>query len=289
MEVKFSRRQFGQAAIATTATAALGFLVNKTNAQQIPSGTILGVSLGLKGTDTDNLPVIVQSLNLANGQIQNVSIAPVSIQTGEQISGFTALQDGSLMIAVTPVSSSPKGADPVRLINLSATPPQSLNISGLNSQQKIAGFVQLNDGSVVALVVKKNGTPPARLYDINIQTGEIADKSRVSFPGNLRVSALTQCSNGTLYAVSFGESGAVTLIELSQNLKKPVDRVELKLNGASLNNGLKSLTCSSNNQLVAFGARRYVQPNSVYLVDESTGNLTSGIEFNAVQVTFLKT
>lgn len=276
MEHKFSRRQFGQAAVAAIATAASGLLADKTFAQSTET-MILGVNLALKDTASPDRRVLLQTLNVATREIKNLPSPNFSIKQGDQISGFTTLSNGDPLLAVTPVSTN----DPVLLVNL--TTLRTAPLPGLNRQQKVGGLIQASDGNLLALVLKKNGQSPINLYDINFQTGEITDKNRVSFP-NARVATLAQSSDGTLYAALLGDIGQVTLVQLDQTMKKVVERVELKIDNFLLDNGLQGLIFSpSTNQFFAFGSMRYQQPN-VYLVDQNTGALSLEIPFNAIQI-----
>jgi hypothetical protein len=281
METKFSRRQFGQAAIATTATAALSLLAGKTFAQQRPDVTILGVDLALKDAATPGRRVLLRSLNLATGQIQDLPSPNFSIDPGEQISGFTTLMSGEPFLAVTPVGGT-NARNPVVLVNL--TTLRTIPLPSLNRQQKVGGLVQARDGNLLVLVLKKNGRPPTKLYDVNVQTGKITDRSRIVFPSD-RVATLAQHPDGRLYAALLGDRGQVTLVELDRQTRRVVDRVRLKVDNKELNNGLQGLIYSpSTNQLFAFGARRYQHPFSVYLVDQNTGDLTLGTPFPAIQI-----
>lgn len=283
MEFKFSRRQFGQVAIASTATAAVGLVASKAFAQQRPNVTILGVNLGPKDTDAPSRPILLQSLNMATGQIQDLPSPNLSLRTGKQISGLTKLANGHPVLAVTPVASDDRGLNQVILVDLVTL--QSIPLPGLNRQEKLGGIVPSPDGNLLALVLKKNGRPPVRLYDINLQTGEILDRSRVAIPTQSRVATLTKSPEGTLYAVLLGDLGQGTLVELDQQTRRVVDRVKLKVNGKPLNNGIQGLVYVSSNQIFAFGSRRYQQPNSVYLIDQTTGDLTLETPFNALQIT----
>jgi hypothetical protein len=286
MEHKFSRRQFGQAAIAGIATAASGLLAGKTFAQS--TGTmIIGVNLGLKDTASPGRQVLLQTLNVDNGTITNLSSPDFRINPGEQISGFTILSSGDPILAVTTVSDKNKGNNPVVLVNLKTL--TTIPVNGLNRQLKIGGIVEEKTlpgtpANLLALVLKKNGQSPITLYDINVQTGEITDKSRIKFP-NSRVATLAQCSDGTLYSALLGDGGQVTPVKLDQQTKQVISQVELKIKNIPLNNGLQSLICSpANNQLYVLASDRYIQPNSVYLVDKNTGDLTLGIPFDAIQI-----
>ncbi|MEH2423434.1 MAG: hypothetical protein V7K48_21735 [Nostoc sp.] len=209
------------------------------------------------------------------------------IESNETLSGFTSLSDGTLAVAVTPVSTSTKEATPTRIIFLS-TPVKTLIISELKQNQQLGSLLGTNDGRLIGLVGNKNGTPPIRLVDINLETGEISFITKIKFPNDERVSNLAECPNGKLYTSLVGSDGDTTLVQLDSNQKKPIRLAQLKVNGQEWNNGLQSLVCSATGQLLAFGAMRYETPNAVYTIDKNSGNMTRLQDFDATQITLAR-
>ncbi|MBN3907210.1 MAG: hypothetical protein HWQ35_11790 [Nostoc sp. NMS1] len=311
MNHKLSRRQFGQLVLAGTVVSGLSYLTNKTLAQT-PSlnsslNNIIGIgSSSIITTDktvipevntteldstapnnlsTDIKPVglVLQSLTTGNNQLLADKSTPL-LEPNEILSGFTSLSDGTLVVAITPVTTSRRRATPTRITFL-GTPVKTLIVSGLKQNQQLGSLLGTNDGRLIGLVGKKNGTPPIVLVDINLQTGEISSISKVRFPNDERVSNLAECPDGKLYTSLVGFNGDTTLVQLDSNQKKPIRLAQLKVDDKEWNNGLQSLVCSATGQLLAFGAMRYETPNAVYSVDKNTGNMTRLQDFNATQIT----
>ncbi|MEH1903374.1 MAG: hypothetical protein V7L04_18660 [Nostoc sp.] len=209
------------------------------------------------------------------------------VDSDEILSGFTSLSDGTLVVAVTPVSTTKKQATPTRITFL-GTPVKTLIVSGLKKNQQLGSLLGTNDGRLIGLVGKKNGTPPIRLVDINLQTGEISLITKVKFPEDERVSNLAECPDGKLYTSLVGFDGSTTLVQLDSNQKNPIKLGQLKVNGEAWNNGLQSLVCSATGQLLAFGGMRYQTPNAVYSIDKNSGNMTRLQDFDAAQITLAR-
>ncbi|MEA5627727.1 hypothetical protein [Nostoc sp. UHCC 0251] len=209
------------------------------------------------------------------------------LESNETLSGFTSLSDGTLVVAATPISVGRKQATPTRITFLS-TPVKTLTVSGLKQNEQLGSLLGTNDGRLIGLVGKKNGTPPITLVDINLQTGKVSSISKIKFPNNERVSNLAQCPDGKLYTSLLGLKGDTTLMQLDSNQKNPIRLAQLKLNGQAWNNGLQSLVCSATGQLVGFGAMRYETPNAVYSIDKNSGNMTRLQDFDAAQITIAR-
>ncbi|MBN3939946.1 MAG: hypothetical protein V7L21_25625 [Nostoc sp.] len=311
MNYKLSRRQFGQLALAGTVVSGLGYLTKKALAET-PSLNIVGIgsspmvitdqtaitevnttelventALNSVSTDirTDIKPVglVLQSLVTGKAQVLTDKSTPL-LEPNEILSGFTSLSDGTLVVAITPVAISRREATPTRITFL-GTPVKTLIVSGLKQNQQLGSLLGTNDGRLIGLVGKKNGTPPIRLVDINLQTGEISSISKVKFLDDERVSNLAECPDGILYTSIVGAYGDTTLVQLDSNQKKPIRLGQLKVNGQAWNNGLQGLVCSATGQLLAFGAMRYETPNAVYIVDKNSGNMTRLQDFDTTQIT----
>ncbi|MEH2375668.1 hypothetical protein [Nostoc sp.] len=305
MSYKLSRRKFGQLALAGTLVSGLSYQTNKAFAQT-SSLKIIGIgSSPIISTDqtdspevnttelnsitpnnvaTDIKPVglVLQSLITGKAELLTNKSTPL-VESNETLSGFTSLSDGTLVVAITPVSTSRKQATPTRITFLS-TPVKTLIVSGLEQNQQLGSLLGTNDGRLIGLVGKNNGTPPIRLVDINLQTGEISFINKVKFPDDERVSNLAECPDGKLYTSLVESDGDTFLVQLDSNQKKPIRLGQLQVNGKAWNNGLQSLVCSGTGQLLAFGAMRYQTPNTVYSVDKNSGNMTPLEEFDATHI-----
>ncbi|MEH2077743.1 MAG: hypothetical protein V7K57_25640 [Nostoc sp.] len=315
MNYKFSRRHFGQLALAGTVASGLSYLGNKAFAQtpslNIPNLNIVGISsssiittdqtvvpeVNITESDDSTAPNIVptvikpvglvlQSLITGNSQVLGDKSTPL-LEPNEILSGFTSLSNGTLIVAITPVTTSRRQATPTRITFLD-TPVKTLIVSGLKRNQQLGSLLGTIDGRLIGLVGKKNGTPPIVLVDIDLQTGEISPISKVKFPNDERVINLAECPDGKLYTSLIGLNGDTTLVQLDSNQKKPIVLAQLKVDGKALNNGLQSLICSATGQLFAFGAMRYETPNVVYSVDKNSGNMTRLQDFDATQITLAR-
>ncbi len=318
-----TRRRFGQLALASTATvtgvAVFGSLAKKTSAQTAPSAPstiIYGLSSGPLTTNTTPSPVdapevtntnpsnttasipiglILQSVDVATGEILTVKtfqflgdgITPI-LQTNETVGGFAALADGTFVVTITPASGTQNETSPTRLTLLNQS-PINVPLSGLSVQEKLDSLVSTSDGGLLGLVLKKNSTPPVRLVDIDIKTGQITTSSKVTLPDNQRFSNLTQCQDGTIYTTTIGVQGDTTIVRLDQQQKQLIPLPALSVNGKPWNNGLQSLVCSATNQLLVFGALRYVTPNSIYSVNTNDGTLSAIAQFNVSKITMTPT
>jgi hypothetical protein len=307
MNYKVSRRRFGQLVLAGTVVSGLSYLTNKALAET-PSLNIVGIgsspivdidqtaitevnttelveNTALNSVSTDIKPVglVLQSLMTGKAQVLTDTSTPL-LEPNEILSGFTSLSDGTLVVAITPVALSRRQQTPTRITFL-GTSVKTLIVSGLKPNQQLGSLLGTNDGRLIGLVGKKNGTPPIRLVDINLQTGEISPISKVKFLDNERVSNLAECPDGILYTSIVGGYGETTLVQLDPNQKKPIRLGQLKVNGKAWNNGLQSLVCSTTGQLLAFGAMRYETPNAVFIVDKNSGNMTRLQDFDTAQIT----
>jgi hypothetical protein len=288
MNWKLTRRKFGQLAVASTTIAALGVLVNKTLAQT-PNTVILGARPNVVNTDDSSSPVsnttdnadetntpenpsispvqsiVVQSFNVATQEVKTVLTTPAVLLASEQFSGFASLKDGRLVVAATSFDTSKKARQTTRLIFLSDS-PTSVNISGLKKQEIVQSLTRLQDGSLAALVGKKNGRPPNRTVTIDPQTGEITDRDKLQ--GNIRVTIVAQCPDNNIYGISTERKGDTSLYAVEGKKRTP-----LTFQGSPWISGFSGLVCSQSNVLFALGGRRYEYPNYIHTIDKNTGNI----------------
>lgn len=298
MEYRLTRRRFGQLAIASTTVAGLSYVASKTLAQT-PGLAIVGVrpgsptsadtaatNLSIAAADTgeatespsNSQQLVVQSLDLSSARVQPGATSRVEFD--EEITGFTYLADGTLVAAVTPIRTSRRGNSPTRLKFLGTT-RSDVTVSGLGQQERLESLLGTTDGKLFGLVGRKNGTPPFRLVDVNLQTGSF--NVRLNLPEQ-RFSNLAQCPDGRIYTTTVEGSGATNLVQVDLEQGRTLNQVQLRFNDTFWNNGLASLICSSANQLIGFGAPRYVQPNAVYTVDPTTGAMARLRDFDVSKI-----
>ena len=272
MELKLSRRRFGQLAIASTATGALGYLANKTFAQtpNLTNLTLYGArSISAIGQG------LIQTLNVTSPAIDELT--RLTLQPGEKLSGFTFLKDDTLVLSFSAVLLGKKKDIDTRLVfigvsGVSSKP--SLNLSGLKKEETIDSLLGLRDGSLIALVIKKNGKPPVKVVEIDTSSGQVSVLDKIKLPKTDRFSTLAQCPDGTIYTTAVDRTGETTLVQLDLGEGKPNALAQLNLDNTTWNSGLNSLTCSSGGELLALAAPRYVTPLNVYNVNPSTGAMT---------------
>ncbi len=311
MNKRITRRRFGQIALATTTAAGLSYLSSKVYANTPKNLVIYGVRTGSIHTTasvigtvsntthgreprqniittatapaiTTSIDLMIDSLDLGTGQVQTQTQAGV-LQTNEALSGFTTLADGTLVVAITPIRGSENAADPTRLVTLGSS-PKSVNVLGLSKQEKLGSLEGTRDGGILGLVVRKNGTPPVRLVNINPQTGETTDTG-ILLPTDQLFTTLAQCPDQTVYTVSVAKTdGTNNLVKLDLARKQLIFGEKLELQGGVLNNGLADLICSGTGQLIAFGAPRYQTPNNLHKVEPTTGVTSLLQPFNAIRV-----
>ncbi len=287
MELKLSRRQFGQLAIASTATGAIGYLANKTFAQtpNLPNLTLYGGrSISAIGQ------ALIQTLNVTSPSIENLT--NLALQPGEKLSGLTFLADGTLVLSLSAVLLGKKKDIDTRLVfigvsGVSSKP--SLNLSGLKKEETIDSLLGLKNGSLIALVLKKNGKPPVKVVEIDTNSGQISLLDKIKLPKTDRFSNLAQCPDGTIYTTAVDRKGETTLVQLDLGQGKPNPLAQLKLDNTIWNSGLNSLTCSSGGELFALAAPRYVTPKNVYKINPSNGAMTLRAEkWNVAKITTLQ-
>lgn len=309
MNRRLTRRRFGRLAIAGTTVAGLGYLASKTIAQQPSNLVIVGIDRGdldytqapgitnidsngaetTDSTDTDSTQaptttrdLVLQSFSLNTSQIGTLP-TPQSLvlNPGERLADLAYLADGTLVVVITPVSTSKKGGNSTRLVLLGQS-PKNVTVSGLKKQEELQRLLLLNDGSFAGLVGKKNRTSPFRLVVIDPQTGQIGE-DRIKLPKE-QFSNLAQCPDGKLYSTVFRQDGDTDLVQFDLGKKKSTVVAKLTINGDQWNNGLQSLVCSPTGQLIALGALRYKTFSALYTISTSTGAMTKIEDFNVARI-----
>jgi hypothetical protein len=272
MKLKLTRRRFGQLAIASTAAVATGYLANRTVAQTNLVNTttaLLQTNLVnvLYGIRVEGTGLVLQTLNLVTSVLSDVLnlTTGITLDPGDQLSGFTSLSNGTLVVAINPSRTRNRDDDyPPRIILL-GTSPKTLTVTGLKDKKYVLGdIVGTRGGSLVGLVYKRNGTPPVRLASIDTDTGELDITD--SFRGNQRVRNLTECpegDGGTIYTTTVDREGNTVLADK-----------QLVLGDENWVSGLGSMACSSSGEFFVLARSRYGSANSLYKVNKSTGEMT---------------
>jgi hypothetical protein len=296
MQLKLTRRQFGQFAIVSTTVAALGTVINKTLAQESNGTVILGIKTGLSNNyaptnlDTDIIdpaeetqirepsalqPIIVESLNVSTQEIQTVLTTAPILETCERLSGFASIK-GKLIAAASYTCTRKKKDKKVRLIDLNSL--ESVNISGLKNNEDLYQLMRLANGSLGGLVGKEKGKGFSRIVTIDLNTGKITDRSKV--PEQKRVTAVAESSGGSLYGINTNKLGEISLSQIGQE-----QSTILKYRGIPLNDGSDGLVWTTSNELFALVAFRYESPKYVYRINRNTGEMERISGFDVAKIT----
>jgi hypothetical protein len=296
MALKLTRRQFGQLAIASTTTAAVGLVISKTLAQSSTGTVILGIRNGISDNDTDtNLdsnttdiadgsqitdpstlqPIVVESLNVSTQEIKTVLTTAPILETCERLSGFASI-NGKLIAAATYTCTTKKKDTKVRLINLTSL--ETVNISGLKNNEEVYQLLRFADGSLGALVGKEKGKGSSRIVTIDLNTGQITNRSKI--PEQKRVTVVAECPDGVYYGIDTGKAGETSLSQIDKGESK-----KLTYQGAAFNNGSDGLVCTSSNELFTLIGFRYQSPKYLNKINKDTGETERITGFDVAKIT----
>lgn len=311
---RLTRRQFGQIAIAGSTVAAIAALTGRTLAQTRlviigvrPSSSVSGVpdsrtfatANDATNADTDNAApastspsstrrLEVQSFDVSSGRAETPiaieSANPVSLHSGELITGLATLNDGTLLVAITPVNNSSSSSTRLRSLSTSS---KDVTVSGLTQQEALTDLLTLNDGSLVGLVVRKDNVPPMRLVNINPQSGQTTTK--FNLPEDRRFGGLAQCPDGAVYTTSVARDGATSLVRLDLGQNQVTTIAQLRLDDAIWNNGVQSIACTSASQLFVLGSFWHETRQFLHVVDVKTGNMTRLQAYDVWKMTVSRT
>jgi len=167
----------------------------------------------------------------------------------QSLAGLTALPDGTF------ASSSDYGS--TAYLYLFGATKRTLRISGLPTQSAyITALVGLNNGTLLASINpnRRNGFSPFSLETINLQSGAVTETG-FPFPGNRSFSGLTQCPDGSIYALASApnySSYSKSLVRLDLRQQQVVYGPTLIQSGQPPINPL-SLACSPQGALFVEG------------------------------------
>ncbi|AFY58015.1 hypothetical protein Riv7116_5647 [Rivularia sp. PCC 7116] len=193
-----SRRRFGQIAIASGATVAIGSLLGKTFAQS-PGVVILGITSGTvssdsaNGIDTDDVaeseaaedsviendnnpkkPVVVKSFNVSNGQTKTVTTTQPILERGEFVSGFAVSEAGTLIVATANIAAEKSASN--RLITVKGNSVETKEVSGVAKDESL-DLIKLPDGSIAGIVKNENGTGSRKIVDVEAESGAVRKRT----------------------------------------------------------------------------------------------------------------
>lgn len=237
----------------------------------------------------------VKYLNVGTKQITTTLVNQPLVSPSDQISGVTYLADGSLLVAISPNPSDAFGDQPTRLLTLKNGQVEVVSAQGLKSNQSLDSLLLLSDGSLIGLVVKKSGTGPAQVVDVNSTTGVVRFTNRVTLPSDRRFSCLAEGAGSILYSTVFRDVGTTELWTLDLEKKVAAFSVELTTASPCSNStcagfdnmpgiiswyhGVQSLIVTPTGQLLGLCNLEYRLPDSVYLIDTGKGFMTLIVGF----------
>lgn len=163
------------------------------------------------------------------------------------------------------------------LDGLHQQPADTIRIKDIPEMQAASAVTRSNTGnaqSLMALLGHFTDTPPYSVGTIDLATAQVTTLP-FQLPAQARFANLTRCPDGITYATSLGAQGGGTrLVRMDFELGRFAEIAKLQLEGKSLRDDLKSLTCSPSGELFALGDPAYRGVNSLFQVDPSTGDLT---------------
>jgi hypothetical protein len=287
MPQSFTRRQFGQIALAGTATIAIASFGWKTLAQSSTENELI-----LYGAETvpagTNEALQVETLDLTTGETQDMPSArsqsnDVLLQPSEWLSGMTTLSSSNTIVIASNTTRTAQALSLSRITVMEPV-PRLLVVSGLGQNMGLESILAASNGLVIGLVGTSNGAPPYSLVSIDLQTGHSSPLD-FTLPSDARFGTLTQCPDGKIYATTTAIQGETSLAELDLNKGRMTKTVALSLNAVPWRSGFKSLACASDGQLYALGTPRYSPKNSLYLVDSKKGEMQIWGEFDVYRMT----
>lgn len=233
--------------------------------------------------------IVLQFLNLETRKITRRIVNQPILSPGERLTGLTYLADGTLLVAITPDSASANGTQPTRFLILNKS-SQTISVSGLKVDQALDSLLLLKSGSLIGLVTKKDGTGPAKIVDVNPNTGKVSFTNRISLPADRRFSCLAEAPDGTLYTSVFRANATTELLKLDLAQKTVTVVAQLFFDDHMLwYHGIQSLIFTPAGQLVALANLEYRLPNSVYRIQLDTGLMTKVTDLEASRATLLTT
>lgn len=327
MNLRLKRRQFGQLALASAATTVISNLATKTIAQQ-PQLTIYGVRLTpvsssvtedvVDASAANKTPgIILQSVNLVNNQelftteipeqfVQNrqeitetLNKAFVIKKPSERVTGFTALSDGKFVVAV---SAATKKGDFSRFIlfseNIKNSTPKGLKAKKIKKNNTVESLLAIQNDQILSIVSLNQGRPPFELAVINLRSGQVDSGASLGLPDlplNHRFSNLAQSADGTIYATAMDSEGVPILVQLDLLNKssitgrgKIIKLVQLSFNNKPLESDLASLAFSPSGELFTLADPMYEGTNSLFTVDQKTGEMKLLRRFAVDKIAFKK-
>lgn len=324
MNLKLKRRRFGLLALASATTTLLSNFAAKTVAQQArlviygvrltPASSSITEDQADASAANKTPAIILQSIDLVTGQdvttaeileqiaqnqqepTQTVNKALVVKKPSERITGFTALSDGTFVVAAAAAT---KKGDFSRFIFFGqdiTKPKKGLKSKNLKKNNTVESLLSIQNGQLLSIVSQNQGQPPFELALINSRSGQVDSGTTLGLPyllPNQRFSNLAQSPDGKIYATTLDSEGVPILVQLDLQSKSPITGrgkistlVKLSFNNSPLKNDLASLTFSPSNQLFALADPQSEGTNSLFTVDLKTGEMKLLRKFAVDKIAF---
>ncbi len=259
---------------------------------------------GLKGID-NQLYTLTFNPQPPPPNLSSLNLIGTDLTTGntQTMSGFTLAEHYQSLAGFTALpgrtfASSSYYSGTVYLYLFGAT-VQTLKVSGLpTAGSYITALVGLKDGTLLALVNPRNGGNSGFFLEtLNLQSAEATDTG-FPFPSDRSFSGLTQCPDGTIYALASGSNYSKSLVQLDLNQQQVVEGPTLGQSGQRPIS-TRSLACSPQGDLLVEGVRNAdanagegsFLPPDLFSVNKNSGELTTVSQpFNyAGGITFVPT
>jgi hypothetical protein len=277
--------------------------------KNIDSGIVDAVSIDSKTTDiapekdapnkTPSLMIVaanvltgkeVSRIAIPSTQVENINVKPevskktVFTKSKERITNLTSLADGTLV--VTSVVSTKEG----NVTRVAHVDPQSgklvkaVKVSGFRIRNStLESLVATKDNNLIAIASLSDGIPPFEAVGFELKTGKVFSGESLALPileKFRRYANLTLAPDGSIYGTTLGSEGSTTLIKINLKDRATVTGrakistiVQLKLDKEEVENDLLSLAISSRGQIYALANPKSKAINSLYLIDEKTGEM----------------
>lgn len=245
--------------------------------------------------------VVLKSSDIQSGQELSSSVVPaqtvdnpndtpevvdkaVFVDYGERLTGLTAQDDGTLIIATVAYT---KKGNFSRLIFTDSTfskeKIKSRKVSGFKKNNAtVESIVATQDKKLLSIVSHNEGKPPFFVTKLDSKTGKLDYAADLpELPPGKRYSNLTQAPDGTIYASAIGTEGYTQLVQLDLVNKaiitgrgKIIRLPALLYKNETLTDDLRSLAVSSSGQIFALADPERAGTNSLFTIDAKTGEMT---------------
>jgi hypothetical protein len=319
MDTRLRRRKFGQLVIASMTASAIANLPHRVNAQK-SAATLYGIKasnqdVASKDTanQTPNLVLVTSdtvtgketsTVDVSGRQVENSDTKtenarkPIFTGSRERVTSLTPLSDGTLA-AVSVASTGEGDFNRIAIIDPKTGNSRAVKVSGFSTRNStLESLVATKENTLIGIASLNGGIPPFEAVGLELKGGKIVPGEKLALPilsPSRRYSNLTLTPNGVIYATSIGLEGSTALIKIDLNDKaaitgraKVATIVDLKLEKEEVENDLLSLAISSNGEIFALADIKSKGSNSLYSINEKTGEMTFVRDFAVDKIAFTR-